>query len=148
MNRADDREAVLRLGVANRVPAREQPARGAHLRVGRGEDLGEHLDRQILGERRDRQREQRRAAHREDVVQRVGRSDRAVVAGLVDDGWEEVEGEDDRALVVDAIDGGVVRRREADEQVLRLDRDESLEQLARAAQPSTSRRNRRRQRGR
>ena len=129
MNGADDGEPVLRLGVANRVSAREQPAGRAHLRVGRGEDLGEHLDRQLLGERGDREREQRRPAHREHVVQRVRRGDRAVVAGVVDDRREEVEREDDRALVVDAIDGGVVRRREPDEQVLRLDGHEALEQL-------------------
>ena len=129
MNGADDGEPVLRLGVANRVSAREQPARLAHLRVGGGEDLGEHLDRQLLGERGDREREQRRASHREHVVQRVRRGDRAVVAGIVDDRREEVEREDDRALVVDAIDRGVVRRREPDEQVLRLDGNEALEQF-------------------
>ena len=36
---ADDREPVLRLGVANRVPTRKQAAGGAHLLVRRGEDL-------------------------------------------------------------------------------------------------------------
>ena len=125
MNRADDGEPVLRLGVANRVTAREQPAGGANLRIGRREDLGEHLDRQLFRERGDREREQRRPAHRKDIVERVGRRDRTVVAGLVDDGREEVEREDDRALVVDAIHGRVVGGRETDQQVLRLRRERS-----------------------
>jgi hypothetical protein len=107
------------------VPAREQSSGGAHLRVGGREDLAEHLDRQLLGERRNRECEQRRAAHRKDIVERVGRGDRAVVAGVVDDGREEVEREDERALVVEAIHRGVVRGREPDEQVLRLDGDEA-----------------------
>ena len=45
----------------------------------------EHLDRQLLREGRDREREQRRAAHREDVVERVRRRDRPVVGRVVDD---------------------------------------------------------------
>ena len=80
------------------------PAEGSHkkrMRVGRGEDRAEHLDRKLLGERGDREREQRRAAHREDVVERVRRSDCSVVGGVVDDRREKVEREDDRPLVVD-----------------------------------------------
>ena len=126
---ADDREPVLRLLVADRVPAGEQAAGLAHLRVGGGEDRREHLDRQLLGERRDRKREQRRAAHREDVVQRIRRGDRAVVGRVVDDRREEVDGEDDRPLVVELVDGGVVRGRKPDEKVLGLDRHEAAQQL-------------------
>src|SRR5918912_573084 len=48
-------EAEVRLGVPDRVPAREEPARRAHLLVGGGEDAGEHLHRQILGEGRARE---------------------------------------------------------------------------------------------
>jgi hypothetical protein len=110
------------------VAASEQPAGRANLRVRGREDLREHLDRQVLGEGRDREGEQRRAAHGEDVVERVRRRDRTVVVGLVDDRGEEVEREDDRALVVDAVDRRVVRGREADEQVLGLQGDEALQQ--------------------
>jgi hypothetical protein len=67
--------------------------------------------------------------HCEHVVERIRRGDRAVVAGVVDDGREEVEREDQRALVVQTIDGRVVRRGETDEQVLGLDRNESRQQL-------------------
>ena len=49
VHRADDREPVLRLLVADRVPACEQTAGRAHLRVSCGEDRAEHLDRQLLG---------------------------------------------------------------------------------------------------
>jgi hypothetical protein len=108
------------------------PASSAHLLVRGSEDGGEHLRRQLLREGCDRKREQRRAAHGEDVVERVRRRDRAVVAGVVDDGREEVEREDQCPLVVEPVDGRVVGRREADQQVLGLRRDEALEQLLEA----------------
>jgi hypothetical protein len=116
----DDCQPVLRLGIANCVPTGQQGARGADLRVGRGEDLGQHLQRQLLGKGRDREGQQRGSAHREDVVEGVRRRDRAVVARVVHDRREEVEREDQGTLVVEAVDGGVVGRREPDEQVLGL----------------------------
>ena len=128
VDRADDRESVLRLRVADRVPAREDRARGAHPLVRAGEDVAEHLDRKLLGKRCDREREQRRATHREDVVQRIRGRDRAEGARVVDEGREEVDGEDERALVVEAIDRRVVRGVEADEQVFGLGGDEPGEQ--------------------
>jgi hypothetical protein len=115
MHGPDHRESVLRLGVADRVAAREQAARRPHLLVRRGEDLGEHLHRQLFREGSDREREQRRAAHRENVVEGVRGRDRAVVGGVVHDRREEVEREDQRPLVVEPVDGGVVGRSEPDE---------------------------------
>ena len=131
-NGADDCKPVLRLGVANRVSPGEQAAGRAHLLISGGEDLREHLHRQLFRKRRDREREQRDASHCENVVECVGRCDRAVVAGVVDDRREEVEREDERALVVQAVDGRIVRRREPDEEVLRLDGHEAREQLLEA----------------
>jgi hypothetical protein len=87
--------------------------------------LPEHLDRQLLREGRDREREQRRAAHRENVVERVGGGDCTVVARVVDDRREEVEREDERPLVVEPVDSRVVGRCEPDEEVLRFGRDEA-----------------------
>ena len=133
MHRADDGEPVLRLRVADRVTAGEQSTRRAHLRVGRREDLPEHLERQLFGERGDRKREQRGAAHREHVVQRVRGGDRAVVARVVDDRREEVEGEDQRTLVVEPVDGCVVRRGETDKEVLLLHGKEAPQQLLEAS---------------
>ena len=104
----------------------------AHDLVGASEDLAEHLHRQLFRERGDREGEEWSAAHRENVVERVRGRDRSVVAGVVDDGREEVEREDDRALVVEAVDGGVVRSSETDQQVLGFDRNEALEQLLEA----------------
>ena len=126
---ADDGEPVLGLLVADRVPAREQPAGRAHLLVRRREDGSEHLRRQLLREGDDREREQRGSAHGEDVVERVRRCDRPVVGRVVDERREEVEREDQRALVVQAVDRRVVRRREPDQQILRLDRHEPLQEL-------------------
>jgi hypothetical protein len=129
MHRADDREAVLRLGVADRVPAGEDRTRRADLRVRGGEHLREQLARQVLRKRGDREREERRPAHREDVVQRVRRGDRAVVGRVVDDRREEIDREDDRLLVVQLVHRRVVGRRQADEQVLVGDRREAAQQL-------------------
>ena len=88
--------------------------------------------RQLLGKRRDREREQRHAAHREDVVQRVRRGDRAEVVGIVDDRREEVDREDERALVVELVHRRVVGGVEPDEQVLGLGRHEPAQQLLEA----------------
>ena len=74
--RPDDGEAVLHLVVADRVTAGEDRPRLADLRVRAREHRGDGLVRELLGEGGDREREQRRAAHREDVVQRVRRRDR------------------------------------------------------------------------
>ena len=110
MGGADDRQPVLGLGVADRVAAGERAAGLADLGRGAAEDLGEDVARQVLGERRDRQREQDPAAHREDVGQGVGRRDLAERPRVVDERREEVERADDREVVADAVGGGVVGR--------------------------------------
>ena len=62
-------------------------------------------------------REQRPAAHRVHVGQRVRGRDPAPVARVVDDRGEEVRGQHQRALVVQAEHGRVVALERADEQV-------------------------------
>ena len=103
MDDSDDCKPVLRLRVANRVTSREDRSRRAHALFRSREDLAEHLDRQLLGERGNRQCEKRPAAHREDVVQRVRRGDRPERSRIVDERREEVDGEDDRPLVIEPI---------------------------------------------
>ena len=129
VDHADDCEPVLRLGVADRVASSQKAAGGTDLGIGGGKDLREHLHRKLLRKCRDREREQRRAAHRKHVVERVRRRDRAVVARVVDDGRKEVERENQGALVVQAVHSRVVGRSEPDEQVLRLRGDEARQQL-------------------
>ena len=129
VNGADDGEPVLRLRVADGVSAREQRTGRAHLRVGRGEELSEHLHRKLLRKRGDRQREQRRPAHREHVVERIRRGDRTVIGSVVDDRREEVEREDQRAFVVEPVDRCIVGRRESDEQIFCVGGNETREQL-------------------
>ena len=74
--------------------------------------------REVLRERRDRQREQHPSAHREHVGQRVGGGDLPVRDGVVHERREEVERAQDREVVRDAPGGGVVRWFEAgDERV-------------------------------
>ena len=120
MRRADHRQPVLRLGVADRVAAGERAAGLADLVGGAVEHGGEHVPRQLLGERRDRQREQDPAAHREHVAQRVRRRDLAERPGVVDERREEVERADDREVVADPVGGRVVGRREPGDQLVRL----------------------------
>ena len=62
------------------------------------------------------QRGERRAAHRVDVGQRVGRGDAPEVVRVVDDRREEVDGRDDRERVRHAVHRGVVGGLVADEQ--------------------------------
>jgi hypothetical protein len=120
MRRADDSETVLRLVVANGVPAREGRAGLLHLRRRGVEDRAYRLDRELLRERGDGEREQGFPSHSEDVVQGVDRRDGTEERRVVDHGRKEVGREDEGALVVEAVDGRVVRRREPDEQVLRI----------------------------
>ena len=115
---ADDREAVLRFGVVDGVTAADERARGAHDVVPAVEHARQQLERQPLARPRDEvEREQRRAAHRVHVGERVGGGDAAPVVGVVDDRREEVGGDDDREVVAQAVDRGVVGGVEADEQV-------------------------------
>ena len=128
MDRPDHGEAVLRLGVADRVAACQDRARSAHPLVCSREHVAEHLHGKLLGKGRDRESEEWPSSHREHVIQRVGGRDRAERAWVIDQGREEVDREDDRALVVEAVDGRVVSRVEADEEILRLRRDETGQQ--------------------
>ena len=126
---ADDGEAVLRLVVADRVAARQdRPGLPRRLRRAR-QHLAEHLDGQLLGKRGHREREQRPAAHREHVVERVRRRDPAERARIVDDGREEVDGEHERRPLVEAVHGRVVGGIEPDQQVCSIRGDEAAEQL-------------------
>ena len=112
--------------------------------------VAEHLRRKLLRERGDREREERSAAHREDVVERVRRGDRAERPRIVDERREEVDREDDRALVVEAVDRGVVGRVEPDEEILGVGGNEAGEErleprrrvLGRAAARARQRRER------
>ena len=126
---ADDGEPVLRLLVPDRVATGQNRPRRAHLLVGGGQDRRDRLLRQLFRELGDREREQRPAAHREHVVERVRRRDRPEDMRVVDERREEVEREDERGLVVEPVDGGVVSRGKADQQVLGLGGDEPGEEL-------------------
>ena len=127
MHQADDREPVLRLGVANRVATRENRASSTNALLGPGEHLAEHLDRKLLRKGGDRERQERRAAHRVHVVQRVRRGDGAERSRIVDERREEVDREHDRPLVVQAVHRRIVGRIETDEQILGVGRDEPCE---------------------
>ena len=106
---AGDREAVLGLGVVDRVPADD---RGARLgdRVGAAaQDLAQHVRPERLQRIGDEvQRADRHAAHRVDVRQRVRGRDPPERVRVVDDRREEVDRLHDRELLGELDDARVV----------------------------------------
>ena len=123
-------QPVLRFLIDDRVPAGHRSAGFAHLRCAAAQDLRGHVRGQILREGRDVQREEHPAAHRVDVGHCVGRRDRAVFVGIVDDRREEIERLHQRALIIQRVDGRIVRRIEADEQLRKLLRRKLAAQAA------------------
>jgi len=61
--------------------------------------------------------EHRAAAHGVAVAEGVGGGDGPPEVGVVDDGGEEVDGQQERQVVADPVDGGVVGRVEAQQEV-------------------------------
>ena len=102
-----DRQAVLRLGVVDRVAAddrrRRPPPRRRRRRAGSRAARPARASR--AGRRRGSAPMTGAAAHRVDVRQRVGRGDPAERVGVVDDRREEVDGLHERQVV------GQLRRR-------------------------------------
>ena len=115
---AVDREAERGFGTFGRMPAGQRDP----LAVEAGARAGEHLKQRLLGlgrrsgrHHRDGERVERRAAHGENVVERVVRCDLAEHIGVVDDAAEQVDrGDDVSTAGRRRPDGGIVRRREAD----------------------------------
>ncbi len=86
-----------------------------------------HLDRHFFERHTDDgERENRLAAHRIHIRERVGRGDAAEVVGIIDDGREEIGGSDDRLLVVQPVYGSVVARFDPHQQILRQPADRGL----------------------
>ena len=89
-----DGHAVLRLRVVDAVPAGDVAARQRGRRPGRraAPRRASSIGSTSRGQPSRLTRDQRLAAHRVDVGQRVGRGDPAPVVGVVDDRGEEVGG--------------------------------------------------------
>ena len=117
MNRSGHRETVLDLVVRHRVAAHHHGAGGAHHIFPAPQDLGEHPQRELpLGERRECQRRERHAAHREDIRQRVRRGDAPEVVRIVYDGGKEIHRLHEREIIAHTKDRGVIERVRSDEQ--------------------------------
>jgi hypothetical protein len=115
---ADDREAVLGLGVLDGVAARDGDARLARDVVAAREDLPEELHPERL--RREAHEVERDEGHPPWRRRRRGRWSAAMrpkSARVVDHRREEVGGEHQRELVGQAHHRGVVGRGEADDHV-------------------------------
>ena len=114
IDRPDDGHAVFRLGVVDGMaPDHQRPGRPGD--VGAAvEDPGQELEGQALsGPRHQVEGHDGRAAHGVDVGEGVGGRHPSPVVGIVDDGGEEVDGEDDGEIVSHPVHGGVVGRVEA-----------------------------------
>jgi len=111
MHDPDGHQAVDRFERVDRVAAGDRDAGLRAYRLAAGDDALDHLDRHFLERHsHDRQCEDRLAAHRVYVRERVGRGDAPEVVRVVDDGREEIGGGDDRLLVVQPVHGRVVAR--------------------------------------
>ncbi len=118
MHRSDDRESVLRLGIVDRVTADDADARLVSLLAAAGQDLGQHVHRQLVSRKADDvHREERPPAHRVDVAERVGGGDPAEGARLIHDRGEKVHRRDQRRFVVQLIDARVVGKLRSDQDV-------------------------------
>jgi hypothetical protein len=119
MGRADHGKAVLGFRIADRVASGERPAALPNGFRGAVEHLGHDVAWQLIGERRDRQREQDAATHREHVAHRVRCGDLPEGPRVVDQRREEVDRPDDREVVADAIRSRVIGRLEPGDQLVR-----------------------------
>ena len=82
------------------------------------EDLAHHVGGNLVdGHAEDRERHDRRAAHRIDVGDGVGGRHASEVEGIVDHRHEEVGGGDHAGPVVEPVDGGVVAGLRADQKI-------------------------------
>ena len=144
-HRAGHGQTVDRLGCHDRVAAQDRDARGGCRVLATAQDRRNGVAWQSGREPAEREREERGAAHRVDVRDRVRRGDAAERERVVDDRREEVDRlHDRRAVVAHGEAGGVVERLVADQDT-RIDaRDRCAEErrqlarreLARAA-PAT-----------
>ena len=117
LDHADDRQAVLGLGIVHGVAADDQTFGLGGLGVTALEGLAEDLLVQRRRESDDVQGDQGLAAHGVHVGQGVGGGDGPELVGIVGDGWEEVHRHDERRIVVEAVHGGIVARLGANQQV-------------------------------
>ena len=112
----DHAKTVDGLGVLDGVAAGNGDARLRRFLNTAEQNGRHHLKRQlVLREAADRQRHQGGCAHGVDVAQRVGRRDRAIRVGVVDDGSEDVDGRHHREVVADAVSGRVIKPPAGDE---------------------------------
>ena len=118
VHHAGDREAVLRLGVLDRVPAGEAGARLGHLLGAAAQHVAQQAEVQLLhGEVHEVERDHGPPAHRPDVRERVGGGDAPEPDRVVDDRRDVVDRRDHGDLRAEAVDRRVVGGVEADEQV-------------------------------
>ena len=124
VNQAESDQAINRLDHVNAVAAGNRNARLAANRRAAFEHAANHFEGQ-LGNRHahQRQRQNRCAAHRVNIRQRIGRGNAAKVIRVIDDGGEKIGGRHQRLGFVQAVNGGVVGGFGADQQ---LGRDDAL----------------------
>jgi hypothetical protein len=112
-----DCQPVLELGIDDGVSANDERAGLVDFLLASGQNLTEHIQRQIAGWKGDNiERRQRLAAHRIDVGKRVGGSDLTEIEWIVNYRRKEIDGLNESEIVGYAKDPGVVEGLSADEQ--------------------------------
>ena len=87
-------------------------------RLTAGENLLRGLYRKFAERNTEqRQREERRAAHRVNVRNRIGRGNAPEIERIIDNRQKEIRRRDNRLFIVDAINSRVVARLGTDQQI-------------------------------
>ncbi len=106
-------DGLLRL---NRVPTDDGDSRFGGFVRGAAEDVAQNRRRELLiGEADQIQGSQGFSAHGVDVAEGIGSCNSAEIVWSIDDGGEEIGGQNQGQVVVELVDGRIVRRRAAHE---------------------------------
>ena len=126
MHEARHSQSILRLFVADGMPARDDGAGLAHFLRAAAQNLGQDRAIEIIGKSRQIQREQHFAAHGVHIAQRVGSRNRTERVGIIHDGRKEIDRADDGLFAVELIHGGIVRPVKSNQDLRKVARIEDI----------------------
>ena len=117
VNHPRHRQAVLHLLVGDGVAPGQGASGLQHLFAAAPENLAQDVQVHLLRKTDDVQRRFHFAPHGVDVAEGVGGGHLPEKVGVVQHGWEEVQGLDDGQVIGEAVHGGVVAGLGANEQI-------------------------------
>ncbi len=113
---ASDDETIFWLGIVDGVPADDLDTGFAGHGSAALHDPAQHFNRQLARRKTDDvEREQRPAAHRVHITERIGCGDAAEIKRIVDDRRDKVDGLNDDSIVVEPICRRIIGGRGADQ---------------------------------